>query len=92
MQGRPPTRAIGRKQPPEPPGATRADRRLSTVVPTTSAIASRRTPQPRYPVKALIDARQRMSGLFMDSKNCSRKVLPKGEQRVSNEQALTARD
>ena len=32
-----------------------------------------------------------MSGLFMGSKNCSRKVLPKGEQRVSNEEALTAR-
>ena len=33
-----------------------------------------------------------MPGLFMGSKNCSRKVLPKGEQRVSNEEALTARD
>mgnify|MGYP007096122018 FL=1 len=69
----------------------RADHGRSTVAPISRALASPRTPQPRYPVKALFDARQRMSGLFMGSKNCSRKVLPKGEQRVSNEEALTAR-
>ena len=91
MQDRPRTRAIGRKPPPGHVGATRDDRRQSTVAPISRALASPRTPQPRYPVKALFDARQRMSGLFMGSKNCSRKVLPKGEQRVSNEEALTAR-
>ena len=36
--------------------------------------------------------RQRMSGLLMDSKKRSRTALPKSEHRVSNEQALTARD
>ena len=36
--------------------------------------------------------RQRVSGLLIDSKNCSRKALPKGEQSVSEREALTARD
>ena len=30
--------------------------------------------------------------MLIDSKNCSRKVLPKGEQSVSEREALTARD
>ena len=30
--------------------------------------------------------------LIDSNKNCSRKVLPKGEQRVSEREALTARD
>ena len=92
MQGRPPTRAIGPKLPSEHVGAMRADHEQSTVSATSSALASPRTPQPRYQSKDLVELRQRVSGLLMDSKNCSRKVLPKGEQRVSKEEALTAQD
>ena len=70
----------------------RADHEQSTVSATSSALASPRTPQPRYQSKDLVELRQKVSGLLMDSKNCARKVLPKGEQRVSKEEALTARD
>ena len=63
----------------------RADHGRSTVAPISRALASPRTPQPRYHAKGLAEMRQRMSRLLMDSKNCSRKVLPKGEQRVSKE-------
>ena len=77
MQRRPPTRAIGRKQPSDHPRATCADRRRSTVAPTSRATASPRTPQPRHHAKALIDARQRMCGSLVDSKKRSRNALPK---------------
>ena len=92
MQDRPRTRAIGRKPPPGHVGATRDDRRQSTVAPISRALASPRTPQPRYHAKGLAEMRQRMSGLLMDSKKRSRNVLPKGEQSVSEREALTARD
>ena len=77
MQGRPPTRAIGRKQPSDHPRATCADRRRSTVAPTSRATASPRTPQPRHHANALIEARQRMCGSLVDSKKRSRNALPK---------------
>ena len=38
------------------------------------------------------EMRQSMSGLVIASKNCSRNVLPMGEQQVSTEEALPARD
>ena len=85
---------IARKQPPwaEPLGAMRADHGQSTVAATSRALASPRTPQPRYHAKGFAEMRQRMSGLLMDSKKRSRNVLQKGEQSVSEREALTARD
>ena len=44
--------------------------------------------QPRYPVKALFDARQIMSGLSMGSEKRSHNVLPKSKEWVSNERRL----
>ena len=85
MQRRPPTRAIGRKEPSDHPCATCADRRRSTVAPTSRATASPRTPQPRHHAKALIEARQRMCGSLVDSKKRSRNALPKSEEQVSIE-------
>ena len=70
----------------------RADHGRSTIAPTSRATASPRTPQPRHHANALIEARQRMCGSLVDSKKRSRNALPKSEQRVSNEQALTAQD
>ena len=92
MQKRPPTRAIGRKPPLGHPGAMRTDHGRITVAPTSRAIASPRTPQTRHHAKTLFEARQSMSGMLMDSKKRSHKVLPKGEQSVSEREALTARD
>ena len=70
----------------------RADHGQSTVAATSRALASPRTPQPRYHAKGFAEMRQRMSGLLMDSKKRSRNVLQKGEQSVSEREALTARD
>ena len=50
------------------------------------------TPTSCKEANALIEARQRMCGSLVDSKKRSRNALPKSEQRVSNEQALTAQD
>ena len=56
------------------------------------ATASPRTRQPRDIMqKALLQARQRMCGSFVDSKKRSPNALPKSEHRVSNEVALMAR-
>ena len=66
----------------------RAQRQLR---PTSRATASPRTPRPRYHAKVLIQTRQRMCGSLVDSKKRSRNALPKSDQRVSNEEALTAR-
>ena len=92
MHDRPLTRAMGQNHPPEHLGAMRADHRQSTVAPISRATASPRTLQPLYHAKALAEARQRMCGSLVDSKNRSCNALPKSEQRVSNKQALTARD
>ena len=70
----------------------RADHRQSTVAATSRALASPRTPQARYHAKGVAEMRQRMSGLLMDSKKRSLNVLPKGEQSVSEREALPARD
>ena len=70
----------------------RADHGQSTVAATSRALGSPRTPQPRYHAKGFAEMRQRMSGLLMDSKKRSHNILPKGEQSVSEREALTARD
>ena len=92
MQRRPPTRAIGQKY------ATRAPRRHARRPRAEHCCRhfgrARFAPHPTTLIHAkdLAEMRQRMSGLLMDSKKRSRTALPKSEHRVSNEQALTARD
>ena len=84
--------AKSQKQALEHLGATHADHRYNTIPATSRAHASPRTPQPRCQIEDLVAARRRMSGLFMGSEMRSRIALPKREQQVSNNEALTAWD
>ena len=43
-------------------------------------------------MQARFNALRTISGLLVGAKKRSRNALPKSEQRVSNEEALTARD